>query len=45
VSEAAVTVELPARVVADPNASGLIQSVHGGRINRGRADCLWQVRP
>jgi cobalt-zinc-cadmium efflux system membrane fusion protein len=29
------TVELPARVVADPNASGLIQSVHGGRIEPG----------
>ncbi|MBP7133284.1 MAG: HlyD family efflux transporter periplasmic adaptor subunit [Aquabacterium sp.] len=34
-SEASVTVELPARVVADPNASGLIQSVHGGRIEPG----------
>ena len=35
VSEASATVELPARVIADPNASGLIQSVHGGRIEPG----------
>lgn len=31
-SEAAVTVELPARIVVDPNASGRVQAVHGGRI-------------
>ncbi|MEH0168528.1 efflux RND transporter periplasmic adaptor subunit [Roseateles microcysteis] len=34
-SEAAATVQLPARVVADPNASGQIQSAHGGRIEPG----------
>jgi hypothetical protein len=34
-SEAAVTVQLPGRVIADPNASGLVQSVHGGRIEAG----------
>lgn len=34
-SEASVTIQLPARVVADPNASGQIQSVHGGRIEPG----------
>ena len=34
-SEAAATVELPARVVADPNASGQVQSAHGGRIEPG----------
>ena len=32
VSEAPVTFELPGRVVADPNASGRVQAVHGGRI-------------
>lgn len=31
-SEAAVTIELPGRVVVDPNASGRVQAVHGGRI-------------
>lgn len=35
VSEASITVELPARVVADPNASGLIQATYGGRIEPG----------
>jgi membrane fusion protein, heavy metal efflux system len=34
-SEAAETVQLPGRVIADPNASGLVQSVHGGRIEAG----------
>ena len=34
-SEAAVTVQLPGRVIADPNASGLVQAVHGGRIEAG----------
>ena len=31
-SEAAVTVQLPGRVIVDPNASGRVQAVHGGRI-------------
>lgn len=35
VSDAAATVELPARVVMDPNASGRVQAVHGGRIEPG----------
>ena len=34
-SDAAVTVELPGRVVADPNASGRVQAIHGGRIEAG----------
>ena len=34
-SEAAATVELPGRVVVDPNASGRVQAVHGGRIEPG----------
>lgn len=34
-SQAAATVELPGRVVADPNASGRVQAVHGGRIEPG----------
>lgn len=33
--EAAMTVQIPGRVIADPNASGLVQSVHGGRIEAG----------
>lgn len=33
--EAATTVRLPGRVMADPNASGLVQSAHGGRIEAG----------
>jgi cobalt-zinc-cadmium efflux system membrane fusion protein len=34
-SAAAVTLELPARVVQDPNASGRVQATHGGRIEPG----------
>lgn len=34
-SEAAATLQLPGRVVADPNASGQLQSAHGGRIEAG----------
>jgi hypothetical protein len=34
-SEAATTVELPGRVVMDPNASGRVQAIHGGRIEPG----------
>lgn len=34
-SEAAATIELPGRVVIDPNAGGRVQSVHGGRIEPG----------
>lgn len=34
-SDAAATVELPGRVVLDPNAGGLVQPVHGGRIESG----------
>lgn len=34
-SETAQTIELPARVVVDPNASGRIQTAHGGRIEAG----------
>ncbi len=34
-SETARTIELPARVIVDPNASGRIQSTHGGRIEPG----------
>jgi len=34
-TEAAATLQLPARIVADPNASGMVQSVHGGRIEPG----------
>ena len=34
-SEAASTVELPGRVIVDPNASGRVQAVHGGRIEPG----------
>jgi membrane fusion protein, heavy metal efflux system len=34
-SEAAATFELPGRVVVDPNASGRVQAVHGGRIEIG----------
>ena len=34
-SEAAATFELPGRVIADPNASGRVQTVHGGRIEPG----------
>ncbi len=34
-SEAAVSVELPGRVIMDPNASGRVQAVHGGRVEPG----------
>ena len=34
-SEAAATIELPGRVVADPNASGQIQATYGGRVEPG----------
>ena len=34
-TEAAGTLELPGRVVAHPNASGQVQSVHGGRVEAG----------
>ena len=34
-SEAAATVEMPGRVVMDPNASGRVQAVHGGRVEPG----------
>lgn len=34
-SEAAATIELPGRVVVDPNASGRVQSIHGGRVEAG----------
>lgn len=34
-SDAAATVELPGRVLMDPNASGRVQAVHGGRIEPG----------
>lgn len=34
-TEAAATLLLPGRVLADPNASGRIQAAHGGRIEAG----------
>jgi len=34
-SEAAASVELSGRVVADPNAGGRVQALHGGRIEPG----------
>ena len=34
-SEAAASVEMPGRVAMDPNASGRVQSAHGGRIEPG----------
>lgn len=34
-TDAAATLELPGRVIANPNASGQVQSVHGGRIEPG----------
>ena len=34
-SEAAATVEMPGRVLMDPNASGRVQAVYGGRIEPG----------
>jgi len=35
VSEVSATMELPGRVVVDPNASGRVQALHGGRIEPG----------
>lgn len=34
-SAAAVTVQMPGRVVMDPNAGGRVQTAHGGRIEPG----------
>ncbi|HSV60272.1 MAG TPA: HlyD family efflux transporter periplasmic adaptor subunit, partial [Variovorax sp.] len=34
-TEAAATIELPGRVVVDPNASGRVQAAYGGRIEPG----------
>ena len=34
-SEAAATVEMPGRVTGDPNASGRVQAVYGGRVEPG----------
>ncbi len=34
-TDASVTVQIPGRVIADPNASGQVQSAHGGRIETG----------
>ena len=34
-SAAAATIELPGRVVMDPNAGGRVQAAHGGRIEPG----------
>ncbi len=34
-SEAAATVEMPGRVIMDPNASGRVQATNGGRIEPG----------
>ena len=34
-SEASATVEMPGRVVMDPNASGRVQAVYGGRVEPG----------
>lgn len=34
-TDAAATIELPGRVVMDPNASGRVQAVHGGRVQAG----------
>lgn len=56
-SDAAATVEMPGRVVMDPNASGRVQAVYGGRIEPGprglpvagrsvkRGEVLAYVRP
>ncbi|WP_091458235.1 efflux RND transporter periplasmic adaptor subunit [Giesbergeria anulus] len=35
-SDANIAMELPAKVVADPNASGLVQAVMGGKVDAGR---------
>lgn len=34
-TEAAATIELPGRIVMDPNAGGRVQAAHGGRIEAG----------
>lgn len=34
-SQAAATIELAGRVVVDPNASGRVQAIHGGRVEAG----------
>jgi cobalt-zinc-cadmium efflux system membrane fusion protein len=34
-SEAAASIELPGRVIMDPNAGGRVQAVHGGRVEPG----------
>ncbi len=34
-SEAAATIQLPGRVIADPNVSGQVQATHGGRVEPG----------
>ncbi len=34
-TEAAATVQMPGRIVIDPNAGGRVQAVHGGRIEAG----------
>lgn len=34
-TDVAATIELAGRVVTDPNAAGLVQAVHGGRIEPG----------
>ena len=34
-TEAAATIQLPGRIVADPNASGQVQATHGGRVEPG----------
>lgn len=34
-SQTAATIELSGRVVVDPNASGRVQAIHGGRIEAG----------
>lgn len=34
-TEAAASIELPGRVIMDPNAGGRVQAVHGGRIEPG----------
>jgi cobalt-zinc-cadmium efflux system membrane fusion protein len=34
-TDAAATLELPGRVIIDPNASGRVQALHGGRVEPG----------
>jgi multidrug efflux pump subunit AcrA (membrane-fusion protein) len=36
-TETAASIELPGRIVMDPNASGRVQSVHGGRVEAGES--------